>query len=51
MILSNSHFDELRYQLHSLLLEIGLSLSSKQMGRFLLVSYQQCFKRLQRVAF
>ncbi|KTD56929.1 siderophore biosynthetic enzyme FrgA [Legionella sainthelensi] len=51
MILSNSHFDELRYQLHSLLLETGLSLSSRQMGRFLLVSYQQCFKRLQRVAF
>lgn len=50
MFLSNSHFNELRYQLHSLLLEIGLPLSPKQMGRFLLVSYQQCFNRLQRVA-
>ena len=50
MILSNPHFNELNVQLHSLLLETGFSLSPMQMRRFLLISYQQCFNRLQRMA-
>ncbi|PWY55638.1 IucA/IucC family siderophore biosynthesis protein [Legionella qingyii] len=50
MILSNLHANELNYQLRSLLTNTDFPISSKQMGHFLVASYQQCFNRLRRSA-
>ncbi|MCW8443449.1 IucA/IucC family siderophore biosynthesis protein [Fluoribacter gormanii] len=50
MILSNSHVNELNYQLRSLLTNNDFPISSKQMGHCIVASYQQCFNRLRRSA-
>lgn len=50
MILSNSISNELSDQLSSLLFEMDFSVTPKQMKRFLLDSYKQCFYRLRRAA-
>lgn len=50
MIFSNSISNKLSDQLSSLLFEMDFSVTPKQMKRFLLDSYKQCFYRLQRAA-
>ena len=50
MMLLNSQADVLSYQLRALLADSGINFSFKQIQRFLIISYQQCFKRLQRAA-